>query len=175
MEKAAASSSPWYAEILDRTIDNPRNEYVLQHSAAEWRAEVQTALRDLLLPRDTVREWMRKLKGYRYVREPHEMREGGYLRWVMMADDAVPRNNGNDGRSNARLSLAKGAIFCYLRTNEEGEPICVCRNFGVGSATTKHFEVPFHDTFFFQRFSDQEWLLLQALEAVVTQPAGKGK
>lgn len=81
-----------------------------------------------------------KVKEYRYVDELHELKTGGYVRWVNVADTS---------------KLMAGGFVVRVDIEEEGTRI-VCKNRG------KIFQFWMDECIVFQKISDQEHIILLA-------------
>jgi hypothetical protein len=79
------------------------------------------------------------------VDEMDELKYGTYIRWIPIEDI----NN---------LKLSKGAIFCEIKITNEGV-IFICKNY-VG----RHFRLAMDKNLIFQKLTEQELVLLSALD-----------
>ena len=86
-----------------------------------------------------------KLKNYKYVDEMNDIKYGTYIRWVPISN---PEN----------IELKKGAIFCEMKITDDGV-FMVCKGFG-----NKHFQIKMDEILVFQKLTDQEQVLLSALD-----------
>ena len=104
-------------------------------------------LKELHLPRKDTLELMSKLKDYKYVDEMNELKYGAYIRWIPIED---PTN----------IYLTQGAMFCEIKITDNGV-FCVCKNYGFKA---RHFQISMDKNLIFQRLTDQELVLLSALD-----------
>jgi hypothetical protein len=104
-------------------------------------------LKELHLPKKDTLELMSKLKEYKYVDEMNELKYGAYIRWIPIED---PTN----------IYLTQGALFCEMKITDNGV-FCVCKNYGFKS---RHFNISMDKNLIFQRLTDQELVLLSALD-----------
>jgi hypothetical protein len=104
-------------------------------------------IKELHLPRDETFDLLKKLRQYKYVDEMSDLKYGTYIRWICIED---PK----------KISLVKGAIFCEMKITDEGV-FLVCKNFGYSS---RHFRIPMDTNLIFQKLTDQEQILLSALD-----------
>jgi len=104
----------------------------------------------LHLPRHETLVLLNKLKDYKYVDEMSDLKYGTFVRWIPLED---PDN----------LVLSRGAIFCEMKITDEGV-LCVCKNFGYSN---KHFSISMDTNLIFQKLTDQELVLLSALDYLV--------
>ena len=77
----------------------------------------------------------------------NELKYGTYVRWIPIED---PNN----------IHLTKGGIFCEMKITDEGV-FCVCKNFGY---LNKHFQISMDKNLIFQKLTEQELVLLSALD-----------
>jgi hypothetical protein len=106
-------------------------------------------INELQLERKQALEIMKKLKGYKYVDELSDLKYGTYLRWISI-NDPEPVN----------IHLTKGALFCDIKIKEEGVYI-ILKNYGYSN---KHFQIKLDENLVFQRLTEQELVLLSALD-----------
>jgi hypothetical protein len=104
-------------------------------------------LKELQLTRKDTLELMSKLKDYKYVDEMNELKYGAYIRWIPIED---PTN----------IYLTQGALFCEMKITDNGV-FCICKNYGFKS---RHFNISMDKNLIFQRLTDQELVLLSALD-----------
>ena len=92
-----------------------------------------------------------KLKDYKYVDEMSDLKYGTFIRWIPIED---PEN----------IILTKGALFCEIKIKDEGV-FCICKNIGF---PYRHFQISLDKNLIFQKLSDQELVLLSALDHLHT-------
>jgi hypothetical protein len=132
---------------LMKALDNETNENLLNFTTEKIIETNLNILKELHLSKNDTMELLNKLKNYKYVDEMNELKCGTYLRWI-------PMNNPNN------IHLTKGAIFCEFKITDDGVFI-ICKNFGFGS---KHFRIALDTNLIFQKLTDQEMVLLSALD-----------
>ena len=98
------------------------------------------------LSRKETLDLLNKLKDYKYIDEMNELKYGTYLRWIPLKD---PEN----------IELRRGAIFCEIKIKDEGVFI-VLKNWNRAS----HFQIKMDECLLFQKLTDQELVLLSALD-----------
>jgi hypothetical protein len=104
-------------------------------------------LKELQLSRKETLDLFNKLKDYKYVDEMSDLKYGTFIRWIPIED---PTN----------IYLAKGALFCEMKIKDEGV-FCVCKNYGF---PPRHFQISMDKNLIFQKLTDQELVLLSALD-----------
>lgn len=107
------------------------------------------ALAELGLSRVEMLEYMKKLKGYRYVDELQQLKCGAYLRWI-------PLTNPEE------ISLTHYGILCEIRFTPN--ILLVCKNF-----MHRYYSFYMDEAMIFQKLSRQELMLLSILDTLNTQ------
>jgi len=79
-------------EFLQRAIDNPMNETMLNLSAAAMEERKRAILAELAAP--DAEAILAQLEGYRLVEDLYDLREGRYTRWIPLAGRAALTNGG---------------------------------------------------------------------------------
>lgn len=132
---------------LLQALDDESNEVLFNFTTAKIREMNLKILKELHLSKEETRDLYSKLKDYKYVDEMNDLKYGTYIRWIPIED---PDN----------VFLTKGALFCELKLTDEGV-FCVCKNFGYPS---RHFQLAMDKNLIFQKLTDQELVLLSALD-----------
>jgi hypothetical protein len=132
---------------LLKALDDESNESLLNFTPKKIREMNLTILKELHLPKDVTIEMFKKLKDYKYVDEMSDLKYGTFLRWIPIED---PTN----------IHLTKGALFCEIKILDNGS-YCVCKNFGFSK---RHFQISMDKNLIFQKLTDQELVLLSALD-----------
>ena len=132
---------------LLKALDDDSNETLLNFTTDKIKEMNLNIIKELHLPRKDTLDIMNKLKDYKYVDEMNELKYGAYIRWIPIED---PTN----------IHLTKGALFCEMKITDDGV-FCVCKNFGYN---LRHFQLSMDKNLIFQRLTDQELVLLSALD-----------
>jgi len=132
---------------LLKALDDDSNETLLNFTTDKIKEMNLNIIKELQLPRKDTLEIMNKLRDYKYVDEMNELKYGAYIRWIPIED---PTN----------IHLTKGALFCEMKITDDGV-FCVCKNYGY---TQRHFQLSMDKNLIFQRLTDQELVLLSALD-----------
>lgn len=132
---------------LLKALDDETNETLLNFTTDKIREMNLNILKELHLSKNDTLELMRKLKEYKYVDEMNELKYGAYIRWIPIED---PTN----------IYLTKGALFCEMKITDDGV-FCVCKNYGF---KMRHFQLSMDKNLIFQKLTDQELVLLSALD-----------
>ena len=132
---------------LLKALDDDSNETLLNFTSDKIKDMNLNIIKELQLPRKDTLDIMNKLREYKYVDEMNELKYGAYIRWIPIED---PTN----------INLTKGALFCEMKITDDGV-FCVCKNYGY---TQRHFQLSMDKNLIFQRLTDQELVLLSALD-----------
>ena len=132
---------------LLKALDDESNETLMNFTSDKIKEMNLNVLKELHLPRKDTLELMSKLKDYKYVDEMNELKYGAYIRWIPIED---PTN----------IYLTQGALFCEIKITDNGT-FCVCKNYGFNM---RHFNISMDKNLIFQRLTDQELVLLSALD-----------
>ena len=132
---------------LIKAIEDKTNEHLLNFTPAKIKKLNLKILMQLeLTDTNIIKDMMQKLNNYKYVDEMNELKYGTYIRWVSLSD----LNN---------IHLTKGAIFCEIKITDDGVYL-ICKNFG---NSIKHFRLKFDECLVFQKLTEQELILLNAI------------
>lgn len=132
---------------LLQALDDETNETLLNFTTDKIREMNLNILKELNLSKLDTLELLSKLKDYKYVDEMNELKYGAYIRWIQIED---PTN----------IYLTKGALFCEMKITDNGV-FCVCKNYGYNF---RHFQISMDKNLIFQKLTDQELVLLSALD-----------
>lgn len=132
---------------LLKAIEDDSNESLLNFTTDKIREMNLNILKELHLPKQETIDIYNKIKDYKYVDEIKDLKYGTFLRWIPIED---PIN----------IHLTKGALFCEVKITDEGT-FCVCKNFGFPA---RHFQISLDKNLIFQKLTDQELVLLSALD-----------
>lgn len=132
---------------LLKALDDESNETLLNFTSDKIKEMNLNILKELQLPKKDTLELMRKLNEYKYVDEMNDLKYGAYIRWIPIED---PNN----------IYLTQGALFCEMKITDNGV-FCICKNYGF---KTRHFTLSMDKNLIFQKMTDQELVLLSALD-----------
>ena len=132
---------------LLKALDDETNETLLNFTTDKIREMNLNILKELHLSKKDTLELLQKLRDYKYVDEMNELKYGAFVRWIPIED---PTN----------IHLTKGALFCEMKITDDGV-FCVCKNFGFKS---RHFQISIDKNLIFQKLTEQELVLLSALD-----------
>jgi hypothetical protein len=132
---------------LLKALDDDSNETLLNFTTKTIREMTFKILKELQLTKQETIDMFNKLKDYKYVDEMNDLKYGTFIRWIPIED---PTN----------IYLTKGALFCEMKITDDGV-FCVCKNFGFPA---RHFQISMDKNLIFQKLTDQELVLLSALD-----------
>jgi len=132
---------------LLKALDDESNETLFNFTTKKIKEMNLNILKELHLSKKDTIDIFNKLKDYKYVDEMNDLKYGTFLRWIPIED---PTN----------IHLTKGALFCEMKITDDGI-FCVCKNFGFPG---RHFRISMDKNLIFQKLTDQELVLLSALD-----------
>jgi hypothetical protein len=132
---------------LLKALDDESNDTLMNFNTKKIREMNLKILKELELPKKELINIFNKLKDYKYVDEMNDLKYGTFIRWITIED---PTN----------IQLTKGALFCEMKIMDDGL-FCVCKNFGF---PPRHFQISMDKNLIFQKLTDQELVLLSALD-----------
>ena len=132
---------------LLKAVDDETNETLFNFTSDKIKEMNLNVLKELQLPRKDTLEILKKLQDYKYVDEMNDLKYGAYIRWIPIEDPTS-------------IYLTKGALFCEMKITDDGV-FCICKNYGFNS---RHFQISMDKNLIFQRLTDQELVLLSALD-----------
>ena len=134
-------------EKLLKALENEDNEDLLNIDFKTLNEQKEKIVSKLGLPKKEHNQMIKKLRAYRFIDELPDMRYGSYIRWVCLKD---PDN----------LKLTNGGLVCEMKVSDTGI-VVVCKN-----RFNRFFQLNMNENIIFQKLSDQEQVLLSALDFV---------
>jgi hypothetical protein len=135
------------SNYLLKSLDNENNSSMNNLSSKKIKSMKNDYLQKLQLSREKLKEYHTKLKEYRYVDDLSDIQYGRYIRWINLKDPT-------------KISLTQGGIIIDIKICQGGIQI-VCKNF-----RNKKFQIKIDECFIFQKLTDQEKIILSALDYV---------
>ena len=133
------------ADKLINALENENNESIINLSTMKIMQMNLDILKELHLPRQTTLDYLKKLKGYRYIDEMHELKHGAFIRWIPITEpDYLPLN--------------RCGIICEINITDNGTQI-VCKNF-----MHRHFTFKMDECLIFQKLTNQEQIIINVLD-----------
>jgi hypothetical protein len=130
---------------LSSALDNDDNESIMNLTTKKILEMNYKILKELHLEKETTLAYLKKLKEYRYIDEIKDLRYGGFIKWIPIID---PTN----------LPLHYSGIICDIKITDDGVLI-VCKNF-----MHRHYTFKMDECLIFQKLSQQEQIILSALD-----------
>jgi hypothetical protein len=134
-------------ENLLKALENENNNKFLKLNNTKIKAMKFEILKELQLPKEELITYMKKLNNYMYVDELNDLRIGGFIRWIPLKDPD-------------EIYLTNGAILSDVNITDNGV-LLNCKNFA-----KKHYQIKLDECLVFQKLSEQEKVLLFALESL---------
>jgi hypothetical protein len=131
-------------EKLLKALDNEDNAQICNMTTSQLEDIKLDVLEELELPKNVIKDYMKKLRLYKYVDEINDIKHGKFIRWIPLTD---PDN----------LILTQGGVVCDILITDIGVSV-LCKNFA-----HKHFQIKFDECQIFQKLSGEEQVLLSAL------------
>uniref|UniRef100_A0A6C0IT03 Uncharacterized protein n=1 Tax=viral metagenome TaxID=1070528 RepID=A0A6C0IT03_9ZZZZ len=126
-------------------LDNENNDGIMNLTNEKILEMNLNVLKELHLNKETTLNYLKKLKGYRYIDEINELRYGAYIRWIPITDPTY-------------LPLHYSGMICDIKITDNGVLI-VCKNF-----MHRHYTFKMDECLLFQKLTQQEQVLLSALD-----------
>jgi hypothetical protein len=136
-----------HKDFFMKALDNDNNEGIQKYNTTLIKQIKNDYLQKLLLPREKLLDFHAKLKGYRYVDDLSDIQYGRYIRWINLND---PEN----------IKLTTGGIIIDIKILASGIHV-VCKN-----NKNRKFQVKIDECYIFQKLTEQEKIILYALDHV---------
>ena len=133
-------------KFLDKSINNDNNKNIIIKLYENINNEKIKILKDLKINRKDSNILIKKLKDYQYIDEFQELVVGRYIRYVNLL-------NPN------KIKLSNGGILCEIKI--EDYIALVLKN-----NLNKFFQINLDENLIFQKLSDQEKIILYALDVI---------
>lgn len=130
---------------LTNALDNDDNEGIMHLTTNKILEMNLNILKELHLGKEITLDYLKKLKGYRYVDEIQQLKYGAYIRWIPITDPSY-------------LPLHYAGIICDIKITDTGVQI-VCKNF-----MHRHYTFKMDECLIFQKLTEQERVILSALD-----------
>jgi hypothetical protein len=130
---------------LTKALDNTNNDSIMNLTTRKLMELNLKILKELMFDKETLINYLRKLKGYKYIDEIDELKHGAFIKWIPITD---PKN----------LPLNQCGIICDMKITDDGV-IIVCKNF-----MHRHYTFKTDEVLIFQKLSNQEMVIISALD-----------
>ena len=126
-------------------LDNDDNESIMNLTTKKIMEMNLNILKELHLQRDTTLNYIKKLKGYRYIDEINDLKHGSFIRWIPITDPSY-------------LPLHHCGMICEIKITDDGVLI-TSKNF-----MHRHYTFKMDECLIFQKLSTQEQIIINALD-----------
>ena len=134
-------------EYFEKIVNNEKNKSLMNLTFDKIEDKKKEILEELQLPNTQINDLLKRLEDYRYVEEIHELQTGSYIRWI-------------DLNNPEKLDLKNGAVLSEIKV--EDNIILVFKNF----VSRRFFQIIMDENLIFQKLSDEEKVLLYALDYI---------
>jgi hypothetical protein len=100
---------------LTKALDNVNNDNIMNLTTRKLMELNLKILKELMLDNETLISYLRKLKGYKYVDEIGDLKQGAFIKWIRITD---PNN----------LVLNQCGLVCDIKITDD-DVIIICKNF----------------------------------------------
>tara|TARA_B100000530_G_scaffold286739_1_gene201752 strand:+ start:119 stop:559 length:441 start_codon:yes stop_codon:yes gene_type:complete len=133
---------------LMEAVENDDNASILELTNAKVKQQKNNALQQLNLPRETLREYNKKLKEYRFIEKLDEIQYGQFIRWLPLNIDDM-----------SKLRLTRGGIIVDIKILDETGIHVTCKN-----SLNRFFQIRFDECIVFQKLTPNEKVLLSVMD-----------
>ena len=130
---------------LVKALDNTNNDNIMNLTTRKLMELNLKILKELMFDKETLINYLRNLKGYKYIDEIDELKHGAFIKWIPITD---PEN----------LPLNQCGLICDIKITDDGV-IIVCKNF-----MHRHYTFKTDEVLIFQKLSKQEMVIISALD-----------
>ena len=151
-------------QALDKALENQENASIMQTSHSEIKKKKNDILQKLQLKGTVLKTMHATLIGYKYIENIDELTVGRYIRWISL-------------KRPDHISLTNGAHVCNISIQnyaddaddddgdqEECKTCIRCKV--VRNGKPLFFNLNFDENLIFQKITEQEWIILDALAAL---------
>ena len=133
-------------EYLKQSIENINNKSILNLTTKIIKERKEEIINELPIYKNKKNEIKKKLKEYRYIDEINELHIGAFIRWIKF-------------QSNNEITITNGALLTDVLF-EDNIQILLKNN------TNRFFRVDFNNNLIFQKLTDQEKIILFAIDNI---------
>ena len=130
-------------------LDNESNDSIMNLTSQKIMEMNLNILKELRLDKEIILDYLKKLKGYRYIDEINDLKVGGFIKWIPITNpDYLPLN--------------QSGIICEIKLTDNGVLIKY-KNF-----MHRHYTFKMEECLIFQKLSSQEQVIISALDHLVS-------
>jgi hypothetical protein len=130
---------------LINALDNENNDIIMNLTTKKILETNLNIIKELHLEKEVTINYLKKLKGYRYIDEINELKYGAFIKWIPITNPSY-------------LPLHHCGMICEIKITDDGVLI-TCKNF-----MHRHYTFKMDECLIFQKLSTQEQVLLSALD-----------
>ena len=131
-------------ELLQEALQNDNNLSIINTNIQEIKAQKNDILQQLGLKKTDLKQFHSKLKDYRYIDDIKDLNYGNNIRWISL------KNIDN-------VKITNGAVLCDIKILDKGLSLCL------KTFNNRYFTIYLNENLIFQKISDQEKILLKAI------------
>jgi len=133
-------------EYLKQSMENENNKSILNLTTKIIKERKEEIINELPVYKNEKNEIKKKLKEYRYIDEIQELHIGAFIRWIKF-------------KSDNEISITNGALLTDVLF-EDNIQLLLKNNMN------RFFRVNFNDNLIFQKLTDQEKIILFAIDNI---------
>lgn len=137
-------------ESLLKAVDNENNESILNLSSKQIKQEKNDILQKLGVKGQTLVDLHKRLKDYRFIDGLENLNFGAFVRWINISDPTD-------------VYITNGGYVCEMTATDETVMVR-CKN-----VYHQFFQFDFNTCLVFQKLSNQEKVLLYAMDNLVSK------
>ena len=126
-------------------LDNDNNESIMNLTTNKIMEMNLNILKELHLEKSITLNYLKKLKGYKYIDEINDLKYGAFIKWIPIIDPNY-------------LPLHYCGIICEIKITDNGV-IIIAKNF-----MHRHYSFKMEECLIFQKLTTQELVILSALD-----------
>ena len=130
---------------LMNALDNDNNESIMNLTTKKIMEMNLKILKELHLEKEITINYLKKLKGYRYIDEINDLKYGAFIKWIPIIDPNY-------------LPLHHCGMVCEIKITDEGV-LVKCKNF-----MHRHYTFKMDECLIFQKLTTQEQIIINALD-----------
>ena len=137
-------------ELMEKAVNNSKNDSIVKLNSLKIVKAKKMILGELNLNKNEEKILLNKLVNYRLVDEIQDIEVGNYIRWISIKEDVK------------EIKLTTGGHIISLEIEDDGVHI-KCKN-----RYNNIFEIRLDENIIFQKFTNQEEILLKVLDYLET-------
>lgn len=150
-------------KMLD-SIENEKNDYLENKTMDSVTQEICEKISDLPIPDESKENICKKLIGYRYVDEIHELHKGKITSWIRIkksaAQELLERQiKGSENTYTIQPKLSGTGILVNIKFADRGTNVVISN-----PPNHRFTQYRFDDCLTFQKMTEEEQLILMAYE-----------